>query len=88
MFDDELDFYEDLNHLIGDKNEQINVLPEFTPGFEKNARKRFNRLEERDLIEENWGATASNFAKKGDVAGTHYEKHNKSEIAQMMPKGL
>ena len=91
MFEEDLDYLEDINHLIGSKNEEIRILPNYNEGFSKDARRsRLNGLQKRALIEESWGTTASNFVEKGDISNTHYEKHNKSEIAMMiMPlKGL
>ena len=79
---------EEINHVLGFKNEEIRLFPDQDSGFEKDSRKHLNKMQQRDLIEENWGETASNFAKKSDISGTHYEKHNKAEIAMMMPKGL
>ena len=89
MFED-LDYLNDINHLIGFKNEELRILPNFNEGFTKDSKRRLNKLEQRDLIEENWGVTASNFSKRGDISGTHYENHSTSEIAMMiMPlKGL
>jgi len=85
MFE-ELDYLDDINHLIGFKNEELRVIPDFNSGFTKDS--KLNKLQQRDIQEESWGVTASNFAEKGDISGTHYERHTMSEIALMMPKGL
>ena len=80
---------DNLNFLLGDKNEDLRFLPvlEESEAITKNARRNFNEREKIALIEED--GAASNRTKI-DVAGTHYEDSSASEIAQMiMPlKGL
>ena len=85
-----MESYDELNHLIGIKNEKIELVPSFDNGFEKDSRRHLSEREKLALIEEAPGVIASNFQDKADISGTHYEKNTVSEIAQMiMPlKGL
>ena len=83
-----MESYDELNHLIGVKNEKIELVPSFDSGFEKDSRRRLSEREKANLIDED--GLASNFSEKADIAGTHYQNNSASEIAQMiMPlKGL
>lgn len=73
---------DNLNYLLGDKNEELNFLPDLDDSkITKDARRHFNEREKVALIEED--GQASNRVKI-DVTGTHYEDSSVSEIAQMI----
>lgn len=74
---------DELNFLLGDKNESLRFLPELDEPqtMTKDARRHFNEREKISLIEED--GQASNRGKI-DVAGTHYEDSSVNEIAQMI----
>lgn len=74
---------DELNFLLGNKNESLKFLPALDSEsvMTKDARRQFNEREKNMLIEE--GGRASN-KNKINVSGTHYEDSSASEIAQMI----
>lgn len=80
---------DNLNFLLGDKNESLRFLPALDEAepIQKDARRHFTEREKGDLIDE--GGQATNRIKI-DVTGTHYEDQSVADIArQILPlKGL